>query len=84
MPLFDFVCKSCENHFEALVRGSNKPACPKCGSVELERQLSIPYAHTAGTHANAMKAAKRRDSKQAYEANNTQREYEASHDDDGH
>lgn len=84
MPIFDFVCKSCDNHFEALVRGSSVPTCPKCQSIELERQLSMPFAHTEGTHNNALKAAKRRDSKQAYEANNTQREYEASHDDDGH
>ena len=84
MPLFDFVCKACDNQFEALVRGTSIPACPKCSSIELERQLSMPYAHTEGTHNNALKAAKRRDARQGYERENTQREYEASHDDDGH
>jgi putative FmdB family regulatory protein len=81
MPIFDFVCKDCKNEFEALVRGSSQPVCPACGSEQLERQLSIPVPHTQGTHANAMKAAKRRDAKQGFERVQTQREYEASHDD---
>lgn len=81
MPLFDFVCKACNNEFEALVRNSSQPRCPACDSEQLERQLSMPFAHTAGTHANAMKAAKRRDAKQGNERVQTQREYEASHDD---
>jgi putative FmdB family regulatory protein len=81
MPIFDFVCQSCKNEFEALVRGSTPPKCPACGSEQLERQLSMPYAHTEGTHANAMKAAKRRDAKQGYERVQTQIEYEKNHDD---
>ncbi|MGV3709689.1 MAG: FmdB family zinc ribbon protein [Gemmatimonas sp.] len=84
MPIFEFVCKSCDTEFEALVRGSSIPACPKCSSVELERLLSMPYSHTAKTHANALKAAKRRDARQGFEREQTQREYEASHDDEGH
>lgn len=81
MPIFEFVCKSCNNEFEALVRGSTPPACPKCASELLERQLSMPYAHTEGTHRNALSAAKRRDAKQGNERVQTQIEYERNHDD---
>ena len=42
MPLFDFVCKACGGSFELLVRGSNAPVCPECGSAELQKQVSLP------------------------------------------
>lgn len=42
MPIFDFHCKSCDNRFELLVRSSTVPACPACGSAELEKQISAP------------------------------------------
>lgn len=40
MPLFDYVCKSCGHAFETLVQGSDRPACPSCGSRQLVKQLS--------------------------------------------
>jgi putative FmdB family regulatory protein len=40
MPIFDFNCKSCGHAFEALVRASSSPACPKCGSAVLEKCIS--------------------------------------------
>lgn len=81
MPLFDFVCKACDNEFEVLVRGSAAPVCPACGSAELERQLSMPNVKSEGTHRLAMAAAKRRDARQGYERTQTQLEYEKNHDD---
>ncbi|MBT4497799.1 MAG: hypothetical protein HOC74_08760, partial [Gemmatimonadetes bacterium] len=30
MPLFDYVCKSCDHAFETLIQGSEKPLCPSC------------------------------------------------------
>lgn len=42
MPIFDFRCKSCANTFEMLVRSSSVPACPACGSVDVEKQISAP------------------------------------------
>ncbi len=44
MPIFDFRCKACTNNFELLVRSSSVPACPACGSVEVEKQISAPPA----------------------------------------
>jgi putative FmdB family regulatory protein len=40
MPLFAYICKSCEAASEILVRGSEKPKCPECGSAQLEKQMS--------------------------------------------
>ena len=48
MPLYEYACRDCHKDFEALVRGSNAPACPSCGSHELERRLSVFAAHTQG------------------------------------
>lgn len=41
MPIFEYICKECQHHFEALVYGSEKAACPKCESKKLEPQLSV-------------------------------------------
>jgi putative FmdB family regulatory protein len=40
MPIFEYLCKGCGKQFEVLVRGSEKPQCPKCSSTRLEQQLS--------------------------------------------
>ena len=41
MPLFEYSCRDCSNHFELLVRESTKLECPKCTSTQLEKQLSV-------------------------------------------
>ena len=40
MPIFEYRCPSCEAEFECLVRGTDTPACPSCGSTTLERLLT--------------------------------------------
>jgi putative FmdB family regulatory protein len=40
MPIFDFICQSCQHRFEAIVLGANWPGCPKCKSKKLKQQLS--------------------------------------------
>ncbi len=52
MPLFGFVCQDCEVESEILVRGSEKPACPKCGSKRLVKQLSA-FAPISGAGSKA-------------------------------
>lgn len=47
MPLFTYLCRTCEQKSEILVRGSEAPACPACGSSELEKQASA-FAPVAG------------------------------------
>lgn len=81
MPIFDFVCTTCQHAFEALVRGSTLPACPSCGGTEIEKQLSLPAIKTSSTHGQAMAAAKRRDKSQGQERMHAQRQYELNHDD---
>jgi putative FmdB family regulatory protein len=51
MPLYAYRCASCDNHFETLVRSDETPECPACGSVELERQLSLIAKPAAGGDA---------------------------------
>jgi putative FmdB family regulatory protein len=81
MPVFDYKCRACAHRFEALVRGTKVPACPTCRSADLERLVSLPAVRSETTHALSMKAAKRRDARQAGEQDKAQREYEASHED---
>jgi putative FmdB family regulatory protein len=43
MPLYEYECKTCDQTVEVLVRSSSeKPACPTCGEVELEKVFSVP------------------------------------------
>jgi putative FmdB family regulatory protein len=46
MPIYEYVCMSCECHFEELVRYDDAtPACPECGAAKVSRQLSVFAAH---------------------------------------
>jgi len=81
MPIFEYRCQGCGNDFELLVLKTTVLACPACQSQVLERQLSVPALKSESTHALAMKAAKKRDTKQASEQNRAQREYELAHND---
>lgn len=41
MPMYEFACKECGTDFERLMKSTkDKPACPKCKSKKVERQLS--------------------------------------------
>jgi len=51
MPIYEYVCKQCHQEFETLVRGSEQPQCPHCGAQQLDRLLSVPAAHVAGSTA---------------------------------
>lgn len=56
MPLYEYACPHCQNQFELLLRGNEQPACPTCGSPRVEKQLSVPAAHTAGASTLPMAA----------------------------
>ncbi|MGE3275347.1 MAG: zinc ribbon domain-containing protein [Vicinamibacterales bacterium] len=55
MPLYEYECQDCHQHFEFLVRGADStPACPSCQGTTLEKQLSVfavnaPSARSAGS-----------------------------------
>lgn len=44
MPIYEYACKSCEAKFEKLVRNMSSAEtveCPKCGSKQTARSLSV-------------------------------------------
>jgi putative FmdB family regulatory protein len=46
MPIYEYVCMSCESHFEELVGMSDPdPTCPDCGHERVAKQLSAFVAH---------------------------------------
>ena len=51
MPLYEYRCGTCSREFERLVFGSERPACPSCGSQALEKLLSTFAAHARGEAA---------------------------------
>lgn len=42
MPIYEFSCEECRDCFEQLVFANDDQAvsCPKCGSVEVKKQMS--------------------------------------------
>ncbi len=50
MPLYEYLCRDCEQEVEVLVRGTEeKPECPDCGGAKLMKLLSVPAAHSGGS-----------------------------------
>jgi putative FmdB family regulatory protein len=80
MPIYEYICRACDAHFEALVRGETQPPCPSCGSIGAERLFSLPAVKSESTRAKAMRAAKKRDSAQAQDRMHERIRYEESHD----
>ena len=80
MPIYEYACRKCTHQFEALILKGAVPECPECKGQDLERLLSLPAVKSESTKANALKAAKKRDSAQGTERVAAQREYEANHD----
>lgn len=41
MPLYEYLCSGCQKGFETYVRAwGDTVACPRCGSAQVEKQLS--------------------------------------------
>ena len=47
MPIYEYVCMSCESHFEELVRNGEQPDCPECGAADVRKQFSVFAAHSS-------------------------------------
>ena len=55
MPIFEYRCSACGDDFEQLVlKSSPVPRCPFCGSVELDRVMSISSVSSDGTRRRAV------------------------------
>jgi putative FmdB family regulatory protein len=41
MPIYEYACMECEDHFEELVRSDDQVVtCPSCGAAKVLKQLS--------------------------------------------
>jgi putative FmdB family regulatory protein len=46
MPIYEYACMECEDHFEELVRSSDQVVtCPGCGAAKVLKQLSSFAVH---------------------------------------
>ncbi len=46
MPIYEYVCMSCESHFEELVGfTAEDPPCPDCGVQNVRKQVSVFASH---------------------------------------
>ena len=61
MPFYPYHCSGCGHEFELLVRSSDVPVCPSCGSGALDRLVSLPAAQgkSAGLLSSARSQAAR-------------------------
>jgi putative FmdB family regulatory protein len=58
MPLYEYKCSGCGNHFELLIlKASQTIACPSCGGELLERLLSMFAVSSEGTRQASTAAA---------------------------
>jgi len=50
MPIYGYVCKSCEHRFDVLQKMSDDPLvhCPDCGEASLQKELSAPKFRLKG------------------------------------
>jgi putative FmdB family regulatory protein len=42
MPLYEYLCKKCDQRVELLIQSSAVPTCPDCGSTRLQKLISAP------------------------------------------
>lgn len=67
MPLYSYRCTACDHPFETLVRGSETPACPSCGSVALEKLVSRPA--TPGSSGEMLRTVRRAAAREGHFSN---------------
>jgi putative FmdB family regulatory protein len=50
MPIYEYACMECEEHFDELVRSEQQVVtCPSCGAGKVLKQLSSFAVHSAAT-----------------------------------
>jgi len=54
MPIYEYLCRSCEKKFERIVLRAEQPGeCPHCGGKEHELQFSTFAARSGGGNSTA-------------------------------
>jgi len=55
MPLYEYICRDCNQGFEALVptsrRDDTEDGCPQCGSARVARRVSLIGGHISRSSA---------------------------------
>jgi len=41
MPIYEYHCEKCDENFEYIVFGKEKPCCPSCNSKKVCKQMSV-------------------------------------------
>ncbi len=61
MPIYEYHCEPCEHTFETLIRSNGDVArCPRCGSLQVAKQFSVPAAaHTGGVRGGELPICRR-------------------------
>ena len=79
MPLYEYTCLKCSHEFETLIRTGDVPACPECGSQELEKLLSDVAVSSENTRERNLGEARKRAKKVGRDKAIAQFEYEEKH-----
>lgn len=55
MPIYEYQCKTCDTKFEELVRDrdASTARCPRCGTPEVNRLLSLFATNNGSNPASA-------------------------------
>lgn len=60
MPIYEYRCDECGEKFELLVRSvarQTAPTCPKCGSPQVQKNISLFGIGSAGLGSQASAAS---------------------------
>lgn len=51
MPIYGYICRSCDHRFDVLQKMSDEPLvhCPDCGEPTLQKELSAPKFRLKGS-----------------------------------
>jgi putative FmdB family regulatory protein len=67
MPLYGLHCAQCDKSVELLVRFSDKPKCPSCGSKRMQRLVS--KVAPPGSSGGLVKAARAQAAREGHFSN---------------
>jgi putative FmdB family regulatory protein len=81
MPLYDYACSDCGEHFEALVLRNNTASCPKCQGQNLEQLISLFAVDSESVRQGNIKKARAKNAKIQRDKSMAEQEAIANHHD---
>jgi len=76
MPIYEYKCLACGNHFEKIVKLNESPNCSECDSGELEKQFTMAAVSTSRSREKSFQKARARANSIKKEKDMAQAEYE--------